>query len=540
MSFLYRVVLFKDITKVVGAPPTNDADKTDFETNRQSSALSIRGIESQEAFIVDLTYADFTAKITGIITNADIKYTEDDSQYVLYIEVLDTVTIQSTTAKEKPSFPSESTILSKGSVNTLTIKPVILTENMTDDANVMQTVGGSVTDVGQVFKLTDGVVEIDQIKLTMEAISGSSITAIDDFESYADTTALRGTWLSSDLSNTPNTLETSIIHAGSQAMKIQLLSKTKSKDEIKKTFGATQDWSSDTAIQLWFRNDSVSIVEIQIIDSTGDGIKSTLTVSSSGVFEFIKINFSDMIPVGATPADLSVVKDIIFKITNINSIGAMYIDDLEVLDEDALGTLDIEIHDFGATSNPTTLGTVLTTKTVTLVNGKMIYEVDLGLNGLTGNNFYGIVITNPSIATVKIYGNSASNKYTNGFAFDSTDDTNIAETATGDDINFEVYCLDVSSFHGICIALNASGGNSSVTVSIENTVTKKKKAVLMSSENLMSRNEILYFASEITDTFQRMTKDEEIIIEYADEATSAATRLQATVFLAFIDRIING
>ena len=184
---------------------------------------------------------------------------------------------------KKLSYASELKQLQKGGSNKITIRPRVLTENMQDDTNNIQTLGGSITDVGQVFKLSGGIKEIDRIHVCLEAIAGGAIQLIDDFESYTSTTNLRQTWSPSDTTNTPNSLETSIVQEGLQAMKVDLLGTgTRSKgDDITRTFSPTQDWSAFDGVQLQFRNDAYSIIEFQIEDGSGDVSKITLTVSQN-------------------------------------------------------------------------------------------------------------------------------------------------------------------------------------------------------------------------------------------------------------------
>lgn len=65
----------------------NNADKTDFETNFKSQAKQVDSlIIAETTFEVNKTYAQFKAIIDGVtITWADVKYTETEGGYRLYL-----------------------------------------------------------------------------------------------------------------------------------------------------------------------------------------------------------------------------------------------------------------------------------------------------------------------------------------------------------------------------------------------------------------------------------------------------------------------
>ena len=443
---------------------------------------------------------------------------------------------------KKLSYATELKNIQKGGSNKIIVKPRVLTENLQDNNNNVQTLGGSITDVGQVFKLSSGIKNIDRIHLCLEATAGGAITVIDDFESYADTAALRVVWLSDDLTNTPNTLETTIVQEGTKAMKVEVIN-TASKsrnDEIVKTFGTNQDWSGFDGIQFQFRNDVDSVIELHIEDDNGDGSKQTITVSNNGVYEFINLNFSDFIPVGAVPADLTIIKKIKF-IFKTAKTGSYYVDIMELFSASAFGTVDLEIYNFGTNPTPTSLGTPLKTETFDLQSGKIIYEIPINVTGLTPNDFIGIVLTNPSTATVKVFGKNGSDLYENGFAFDSSDNgTNIASTGSGDDLCFSVFALDKAIFNGIRFVANGPTGEGKINVFINDNASGKGKSALFLGETFLGRQEIDFPTKTQTNLGVKMTSDELIDIRYEDDAGSLVTKLQATVYFTFINRPING
>lgn len=475
--------------------------------------------------------------------------TIDGEQVLCFVNVGDI--IDPTTGKvfNKVSYASERINLQKGGDNKFTITPRVLTENMNDKEDLIQTLGGSVTDVGQVFRMSSGIDNINKIILELEAIAGGAIQSIDDFESYADTTALRVDWIPSDVGNTPNTLETTIVAEGGKAMKIDILSaNSKSRnDDFERVFASAQDWSTFDGIQLKYRRDnSDTIMELHIEDSAGDGSKATLTTTNVGVFELLTLNFVDFIPVGGVQADLTDIKKIKFVMKTAQGTPT-YIDVIELFSGGAFGTVDLEVYDFGSESDPTSLGTPIKTITLNLKSGgKQFYDIPFDTTGImiTSNSFLGIVLTNPSVATVKVFGKLSDNKYTSGFAFDSADNgTNIAETATGDDLFFKVFSRDQAVFHGVRFVWDASTGNdSSLDAQINDTGTGKSRTSLFVGEFTLGRKEIEFPTRENTNVEIKMNKDELIEINYKDDGSQSnlATKLQATIYFTFIDRPLNG
>jgi len=84
--YLYQTIIYKDVNKVIGADPNNDANKADFVNNYKSIAQKIDSIiVAETSFEIDMLYADFKAKIISPITWADVKYIEDNNSYTLYL-----------------------------------------------------------------------------------------------------------------------------------------------------------------------------------------------------------------------------------------------------------------------------------------------------------------------------------------------------------------------------------------------------------------------------------------------------------------------
>jgi len=79
-NYLYKTVLYKSGATVINKPASNDADRTDFETNFKATALKVDNVLiSETTFVLELTYAQFKAKIIAPILWSDVKHIEDEA-----------------------------------------------------------------------------------------------------------------------------------------------------------------------------------------------------------------------------------------------------------------------------------------------------------------------------------------------------------------------------------------------------------------------------------------------------------------------------
>ena len=83
---IHTVVLYKNITNVVGYPSSNDVDLLNFETTYKSQATKISDLViSDTAFELLETYTIFKTLITIPIVWSDVKYIEKGNSYLLYL-----------------------------------------------------------------------------------------------------------------------------------------------------------------------------------------------------------------------------------------------------------------------------------------------------------------------------------------------------------------------------------------------------------------------------------------------------------------------
>lgn len=97
------------------------------------------------------------------------------------------------------------------------------------------------------------------------APAGAATIIVDDFESYADEAALDAKWKPSSASQDdviPVTLDTSVVHSGSQSMRIDY---NLGNDPF---FGQTrldfpsQDWSTSSEVEFWYLGQDTNSQEI--------------------------------------------------------------------------------------------------------------------------------------------------------------------------------------------------------------------------------------------------------------------------------------
>ena len=87
MIYVYKAQIMTDLTNAYGFNNSQEAtDKTDFETNFKAQTVAVSGVEIMEnSAIINKTYTQFKALITGDITWADVKTVTVLNRYDLYL-----------------------------------------------------------------------------------------------------------------------------------------------------------------------------------------------------------------------------------------------------------------------------------------------------------------------------------------------------------------------------------------------------------------------------------------------------------------------
>jgi len=410
-----------------------------------------------------------------------------------------------------------------------------ITEDMEGNSDLVASLDGTNTDILQLFKASADTIS----HLHLFAGTGGGSTVIDDMEVVTD-------WTSSDPTNTPIALETTIVDTGSGSLKISITDGGSANDTITKTFAA-EDWSESTALKLklYQTDDQQDIrVSVRISDGTNSKTSSEMLVSTKNVWSDRLLLFSGFTEDGGGTTNMSAITSVIFIITKDNKDRVVYIDQLIRLGDP--GTFDIQIYDFASTSAPTALsqGTLktwddgLTTQTVQASNAKNLIMVAKLMRNLTIGNYYGIRIFNKtSLGNLDFYGESSGSYYANGKALKSIDSgVTLTNISTGnEDFYFHIYSIVDAYITKIHLHLNGTTGESKEVIIIEDSVEKVKSVVAHGSSFL---NQI---ERDITiDVAKNIGVNDILEIYYDDDVTSSANKISVRVHACVKPHTSNG
>lgn len=345
-------------------------------------------------------------------------------------------------------------ITSRGVNLEFDISPHIPNENMVDSSEITHTLTTTGDTVCQVFKASTD--NLHDIHLTLQ---GSGLEDIsENFESYANTAELEAEWVPSDAVNTFVTLDTTIVHSGSQSMAIQCRKNQSPGDTITRDLGVGGvDWSSYANLNFWVWNpvDLTCIWQINIIDNTANKASLQYNQPPSQWFEqdlsfFDFSNFANM--------DWDDIRYIQFEMVSCTSaLHTFYIDDMEL--HGPAGDIEIELIDFGTSAPVSGDDITVEGSVLTLDDGNISLSTALGLtkkigiyhmhygshdydNELTIGNYYGFHIKNPTSGECKVYG-SLTQKYNSASCF----------SVNGSDIMTDVERTCYFTIHCTCPAL---------------------------------------------------------------------------------------
>lgn len=151
---------------------------------------------------------------------------------------------------------------------------------------------------------------------------------LEGFEGYADTPELEAAWV--DGTGSPvQTLETSIVLAGSQALRLDYDLPPFSYDSVVLDLGTSQDWSAFDTFTMWVHGDATNSVE-----NVGMGLASATTTlgqsfaaNQSIVDSWQQLSF-DL-------SGYSSLTDVRFIAVGLNAVdggtGTVYFDDLSII-----------------------------------------------------------------------------------------------------------------------------------------------------------------------------------------------------------------
>jgi len=439
------------------------------------------------------------------------------------------------------------TITARGVRLDFDLSPHIPMENMTDKSSIVETLTTTGDTLCQVFKASsDNLHDIDLV------LQGTGTTDdLDDFESYADTPALAAEWVPSDASNTGVTLETTIVHGGTQSMGIQCRKNQSPGDTVIKTYGTDQDWSDYESISFWVFNDIAltCIWQIDITDSTAN-TASLIFNQPGNVWHEQNLSFFDFTNFAAM--DWENISSISFEMISCTSaLHVFYIDDMEL--NGPAGDIEIEIVDFGSTApvstdNIVSGGDVLTldnngtsvTYSLPLTKSVSTHHIHYGSheygNSLTVGNYYGIHIKNPSSGICVIYG-SSTKKYNSGGCFTVNGSDIMTEVAKT--INFMVFCIQPAYLTSVAIEADGPTGNTITNICTCDRVTNQAQDYIMRH---VFNNEASFKSEFIKNDTQLFYTDRRFVPEmyYEDHTDSEVNSFSLHLQYIYIPVEVNG
>jgi len=412
-------------------------------------------------------------------------------------------------------------LANKGGISILRLLPHVYAEHaIGDGAGVATVQAGGLTDVGQVFEASRPELRSVAVRLNVSTVPVHA----EDFESYVDTAALRVQWVASDLTNSPNVLETGVVGEGAKSMAITV-SKNKSQlDTVTDTFGP-DDWSAVDAMALLIRQDQPTS-ENQLRIRIGDGVNSasaSVPVNEVDVWEQRVILLSNFVNDGVGSVNLAAVTTIEFEIEADGQNGTIYVDDVRAVGQP--GTAEIRLHEVDG-ENPTALGALLGAQSVTLLNSiDGFYDVDFDLT-LTVGDHYALVVRAPDVPTTFAGVLGSTGDYVRGDAFTSDDDgvtlTNLPDT----DLFFVTYWLTAGVIGTVEVDFDDSPGNGVMDIVIANRPSGRIRRYLVHGFEALSVPRHVF---ELEDAV--IDADDEVALFMQDDPNSPALEVAITVSL---------
>src|SRR3990167_3277954 len=351
--------------------------------------------------------------------------------------------------------------------NALDIPLNCLTEQQDYALDVVAELSGSTTDILQVVRAS--AADVGSITLVLSADIVSEV--VDACDSLTN-------WTTSDVTNTPISIDTSDKFEGTGSLKIQVTPGLSKNDVVTMTLPTAQNWSEKEYIDFYIKATHLAQdmkIQILIEDIIGNSMYQDIFVSQIDTWEQKIFPFDNFID-EMLPLDMTQIKKVKFKILKEISGGIFRIDRIHV-PEGPLDTFDLEIYDFGTSGVPTSLsqGTLVRTETIK-VKTEFLRGYNISLIPkvpISQDNYFGINITNKAaeIVTLKVHGSLNNNLYTSGAAYTSTDNDNLTAINSG---NADIFFL-VLSPHDVylkelqIVADTVNTGNSTVAILIRDS-----------------------------------------------------------------------
>jgi hypothetical protein len=419
---------------------------------------------------------------------------------------------------EELTLAVRSPIVNKGGVTSLVLTPRVHGEHMiVSSTTIAVAQQGGNTEVAQVFRAVRSKFHSVGVRVGAE----TSPVHLEDFESYADTAALKVAWVVSDAVNTDITLEEVIPGADTKSMSIDVSKNKSALDTVTNTFGA-EDWSAVTDIGLLIRQDQPTTLN-QVRIRIGDGVNTMsilVPVNAVDTWESRVISLTSFENDGVGDVDLSVVTTIEFEVESDGENGVILIDNVRAVGPP--GTMTVAIHEV-ASEDPAALGALVVSAQVTLANvDDAFYLVDLSAD-LTVGQYYAVVLNAPDIATtaLNVLGGTG---YDAGDAYTSTDDGATLTRLVDTDMFFLTYWRSAGVVSMFSVDFDAEPGNGDIEIAIVNFTTGRIQRYLCHKLTMLSG---LLRDHALRD--ETIREDEVVVLFLEDDVTSPASVVALTV-----------
>lgn len=320
--------------------------------------------------------------------------------------------------------------------------PVGLGEHQTNHDDDTVSLSGGNTDIGMVFKSSKLVSRLDRVVIGVAVEPAGAGLFDEDFESYADTAALRVAWVPSDVSNSPNDLETGVVFEGTKSQRLTIkVGGAGSSDTWTHTF-SVEDWSDIADLRFALRLDqdaATNVLRFRI----GDGVNTASVVvpqSDADVWDEKAIPIESFVQDGGSPPSLAAITTIEIEVESNGTNGFAYVDLMDVVG--AAGTITAELRAAAPDQQlPTAFGALLATDTV---------ELPVSSDGRVAFDFGGVVVEPGQYlilaltarekpgTIVKIRG-TLTDTYSNGQVWTSADDGASLTHVPGQDAAFATF-----------------------------------------------------------------------------------------------------
>jgi len=434
-------------------------------------------------------------------------------------------------------------LIQKGQLNKLRLRPQIQNEHAESSRGVIGTVT-STNIMGQFFKTSQ-----DNINGLNVAMRSAEAEVFDDFESYANDAALQAAWIETDAGD-PAELETVVVYEGTQSM--YLPGDATTGDEWYREF-ATTDFTGYTGTFHMQASRAYSTLKLRIYvyDSAGNTNSAPILQTGINVWEFFEFDINSLTQDGGTPADISDITRIGFRLEDRRNNSSLYID--EMISVPGPGSIHLKLWDMG-TSLPTSGATSIDdgTQYENLgdfgISGTQVSEIEVGLFGgfrtyhidefvagvaleIPGNELlnvdhYYALTFNYIDTNVDIYGPNAAwdDYYVSGYSFSAPDEaTAITATGANEDLMFIIYSTQgvyVNKFQQFSNA--EPNGGTSTSIYIEDKNMKRTDTIMSGSKGRETADEdfqLPYF----------LEKGGKFEQEYNDDLTDNVTEMVITL-----------